>query len=71
MLCSSQWVIPGLAEGVTGWLTGQQVADGSKSSVGCRHRVKMADADSRGRARLRVRQGRWGAGAIADRGCYG
>src|ERR1700730_2433379 len=24
MLCSSRWVIPGLAEGVTGWLAGQR-----------------------------------------------
>ena len=43
-------VIPDLAEGVTGWLAGQRVAGGSRSSGGCRHRVKMADVDSRGRA---------------------
>jgi hypothetical protein len=40
MLCSSRWVIPGLAEGVAGWLAGQRVAGGSRSSGGCRHRVK-------------------------------
>jgi hypothetical protein len=38
MLCSSRWVIPGLAEGVTGWPAGQRVAGGSRSSGGCRHR---------------------------------
>jgi len=52
--CSSRWVIPGLAEGVTGWLAGQWVGCGSRSSGGCRHRVKMAGVDSRGLARVPV-----------------
>jgi hypothetical protein len=29
MLCSSRWVILGLAEGVTGWLASLRVAGGS------------------------------------------
>ena len=54
MLCPSRWVIPGLAGGVTGWLAGQRVVGGSRSSGGCRHRVKMVGVDSRGRARVPV-----------------
>ena len=65
-------VIPGLAEGVTGWLAGQRVAGGSRSSGGCRHRVRKAGVDSRGLARVPVWQGRVrGAGATAGGGCCG
>jgi hypothetical protein len=38
-----------------GWLAGQRVADGSRSSGSCRHRVENG---RRGRARVPVRQGR-------------
>ncbi len=40
MFCSSRWVIPGPAAGVTGWPAGQRAVGGSRSSGRCRYRVK-------------------------------
>jgi len=57
--------------GVTGWLAGQRVAAGSRSSVGCRHRVKWSALTAAGghacgcdRAGSGV-QARWLTGAAA------
>jgi hypothetical protein len=40
MFCSSRWVIPGPAAGVTGWPAGQRAVGGSRSSGRCHYRVK-------------------------------
>jgi len=55
--------------GMAGW---PWVVGGSRSSGGCRHRVRKAGVDRRGLARVPVWQGRVrGAGATAGRGCCG